>query len=151
MIERGGLLLRAQLQLKLSGDHRDERRIHVCLRHGAAREQSPLAIDIVLLEIDVLLRQIDQGGQRFEIALQIGEIGAYRIEFALCLLERELERGRVDDKQLVAGVDVLALLHRDASDLAGNIRCDQHLLGTDIGVVGGDVASAGEIEDQAAG
>ena len=65
-------------------------------------------------------------------------------------LQREPERRRIDVEQHVAGGDVLALLHRDASDLAGNVGRDQHLLGPDIGVVGGDVAAARQIEDEPA-
>ncbi len=53
----------------------------------------------------------------------------------------------IDLEQLVAGLDVLALAHDDARDLAGDVRRDQHLLRADIGVVGGDVAARAEIEE----
>jgi hypothetical protein len=44
---------------------------------------------------------------------------------------------------------MLAFADSDIDDLAGNVRSDQNLLRTDIGIVGGDVAPAGKIDAQA--
>ena len=68
------------------------------------------------------------------------------VQLGACLRHRQLERHRVDLEQGVAGRDLLAFLHRDADDLAGNVGGDQNLLRADIGVVGGHVAAAVEIE-----
>jgi hypothetical protein len=44
---------------------------------------------------------------------------------------------------------VLAFADGDMDDLAGDVRCNQNLLGADIGIVGRDVAAAGEIDAEA--
>ena len=105
-----------------------------------------LAVDVLLLELDGLLREIDQLGERGEIAFEVVVIGANGFELALRLAHGELERHRIDFEQHVAGRHVLALLHRDADDLAGNVRRDQHLLRADVGVVGRDVAAAHQVD-----
>ena len=105
-----------------------------------------LAVEVVLLELDVLLGEIDQRDERFERRRQLVVVAARGCELGLRLLEREAVGDRIEREQLIAGLDVLALDHGDVDDLVGNIRRDQHLLRADVSVVGGDVAAAGEIE-----
>src|SRR5262249_32800369 len=98
---------------------------------------------------DVLVREIGEGVQRFEIALELVEVAACGVELGFGLRECERERLAVETEQLVAGIDVLAFADSDIDDLAGNVRSDQNLLRADIGIVGGNVASAGKIDAQA--
>ncbi len=84
------------------------------------------------------------------IGFQIIVVGLRLVERCLCLLKRETEWDGIDFEQFVAGFDALAFFHQHFLDLAGNVRRDENLLCADIGVVGGRIAPAGQIECDAA-
>jgi hypothetical protein len=95
------------------------------------------------------LRELDHARHRLVVGQEIGVLGAHRGDARLGLGERETERLGVDLEQHVTDLHALAFAHHDLGDLARDIRRHQHLLGADIGVVGGHVAAAGEIDGKA--
>jgi hypothetical protein len=136
--------------VRAGGDQTGGGIVEVELRADLLVDQLLLAFDVALLQVDALLRKIEHLAVDFDVGDQIVIGGLGLFELRLGLVERELERLAVDLEQLVALLDVLALLHHDLDDLAGDIRRDQHLLRADIGVVGADIAAAIEIEHQTA-
>ena len=143
--------MNSQLVLQARRHQGRQRAVEIDLRGRAPLDQLALAGDVALLELDVLVGQLHQQGERLVIALEIGEIGAHAVELALRLEHRQPERHRVDLEQFVARRHMLAFLHQDTADLAGNVGRDEHLLGPDIGIVGRDVAAAREEEGQSTG
>ena len=109
-----------------------------------------LRFDVALLQIDALLREVEHLSVDFDVGDQILISGPGLFELGLGLVERKLERFGIDLEQLIARLDVLAFLHHDLDDFAGDVGRDQHLLSADIGVVGGHVAAAIEIEHEPA-
>src|SRR5262249_5810646 len=77
------------------------------------------------------------------------EVAARGVELGFGLGKCERERLAVKTEQLVTRIDVLTFADSDFNDLAGNVRSDQNLLRTDIGIVGGNIAPAGKIDAQA--
>ncbi len=111
-VERGRLLLDANCTCSSRGDQRRRWR---CRGRPASRRDFGGSVVLrstsLCLSVDVLLAELDQLVERFEVALQVVEIGAHAVELALRLAQREAERRRIDLEQHVAGGDVLALLH----------------------------------------
>ncbi len=64
LAERGVALLDGELRLQLRGHQRGAGGIDVGLRAGLRFHQRELAIEVALLELDILLRQIDQRDER---------------------------------------------------------------------------------------
>jgi hypothetical protein len=149
LIERGVALLAGELRLQLGRHHGGFRGIDVgagaCLRI----HQRALAVDVALLQFDVFLGERGQRVERLQIRLQLVVVAARGIEVALGCFKRQAIGLGVECEQHVARLDVLAFDHGDPDDLAGDVGRDQHLLRADIGVVGGDVAPAQEIEGAA--
>ncbi len=136
------------------GPRRDQRRRWRCRDRAASRSCSWPAADLrstsfcfrsIVCCIRSAICSID-----LDVGDQIVVGGARLLQRRLGLVHRELVGHRVDLEQLVALVDLLALLDDDPGDLAGDVGRDQHLLRADIGVVGGHVAAAVQIERDAA-
>ena len=145
-----GELLLDELRLRARGDESGGGIVEVELRADLLLDQRLLAIDVALLQVDALLREVEHLAVDLDVGDQIVIGGLGLLELGLGLVERELERHGIDLEQLVARLDVLAFLHHDLDDLAGDVGRDQHLLRADIGVVGGHVAAAIEIEHEPA-
>ena len=64
---------------------------------------------LVLVALPALIAGHDELGVAIEIALRALELRLVSLSGRLCLIERGLERPRVDLKQRIAGFDVLAL------------------------------------------
>ena len=105
-----------------------------------------LAIEVGLIGGDALAPQLDLLAEARKRALEVVEIGLDARQPRLGLLRRQAVGHRVDREQLVARRQQLALGDGDAHDLARHLRRDQHLLGADVGIVGGHIAPAHEIE-----
>jgi len=82
-------LLLGELRLQLRRHQSRHGGVDIGLRAGAAREQLALAVDVALLERDVLLRQVGERGQRAERALGLVVVAARGRELGLCLLHRQ--------------------------------------------------------------
>jgi hypothetical protein len=106
------------------------------LRSRLRTQQLALAIDIVLLELDIFPGEVSQGVERFKVGLQFVEIAARGIELRLCLLKGESEGLAIQRKQFVARIDVLALTDCDVCNLARDIGRDEDLLCADVSIVG---------------
>jgi hypothetical protein len=149
LVEDVRALLHGEFRLQLRGDQPG---IGVVEIRGGSRQtlgQRRLALDVALLDLDGLLRELDQSPECLQVALQLVEIDANGIKLALRLSEREAERRRIDLEQHVARGDMLAFLHDGAGDPAGHVGRDQHFLRADVGIVGGNITAAGEIEPKA--
>ena len=110
--------------------------------------QLRLAVEIGLGGGQALARQLGLPGHARQIGLEGSEIALHAHQPGLGLLGGEAIGLGVDGEELIARFEQLALAHGDAHDLAGNLGRDQHLLGADVGVVGGDVAATENIECQ---
>ena len=119
--------------------------VDVDLRARPAGDQRLLALQVALLDLDVLLASSASRVSDCRLDFRIAKSVRTLASLALACWRAKPERLRVDLEQLVAGLDALALAHQHARDLAGDVGRDQHLGAPDIGVVGGDVAAAAEI------
>ena len=124
-------------------------RIEVELRAAAVGHQRRFAFDVLALQLGGLLRKLDHARHRLVVGQKIGVIGADAGDARFRLLQRKAERLGIDLEQHVADLHALAFAHHHLADLAGDVRRHQHLLRADIGVVGGHVAAAGEIDGKA--
>ncbi len=110
---------------------------------GIAIEGCPIRIDLGLLRRSLFLGSHVVGLQRPELQLGLPKI-------RLRLIDGELELGRIEAEQHLALLHRLTLPHHDLIDQAGDVRGDVQDVALDIGVLGSDVASAGQPIDQAA-
>ena len=148
LVERIVALLAGVLRLQLRRHQSAGCGVDIGLRAGLRRHQLALAIDVALLEVDVLLRQVGERAERCQVALELGVIAARGVQLGLRRRQRQLIGLGIERHQFIAGLDVLALAHGDADDLAGDVRRDQYFLRADIGVVGADIAPAGHIDTE---
>ena len=114
------------------------------LRAGAVADQRGLAVDVALLELDGLLRELDQPARAtarlvFRLAKSVRTLAslASRLRAPRC----GTARGSIANSTSPA-LTRWPSRTTTRADLAGNVRRDQHLLRADIGVVGRDVAAA---------
>ena len=89
LAERGVALLDGELRLQLRRHQRGAGGIDIGLRAGLRLHQRELAIEVVLLELDVLLREVDQRDERFERRRQLVVVAARAGELGLRGIERE--------------------------------------------------------------
>ena len=91
---RIGKLLLDELGLRARGHHRIRRIVEVELRADIALDQRLFAIDVALLQVDRLLRQIEHLAVDFDVGDQIVIGGPGLLELCLGLVDRKLERHR---------------------------------------------------------
>ena len=120
--------------------------VEVRLGGDALVEQALLAIERLLLEVDVVLRRLLLGHR-----LLVG--GAELLDLEPSAGERGLGAGKrdavglgVDAEQELAGRDRVVLARRDVDDPPGDVGGDRHLVLLDVGVVGRGIAAAGQPE-----
>ena len=87
-------LLDGEFGLQLCGDDRGQSSVEIGLRAGLRTDQRGLALDVALLEVDVLLREFGECVQGLEIGLQLGEIGAHGVKLGFGLRERKRNGSR---------------------------------------------------------
>jgi len=138
------------LRLRARGHHGIRRIVEIELRADLLGDQRLLALDVALLQVDRLLRQIEHLAVDFHIGdeIVVGRFGLFELRPGL--VDRKLEGNGIDLEQYVVLVDVLAFLHHDLVDFSGDVGGDQNLLRADIGIVGAHVAAAIEIEHEPA-
>jgi len=151
--------LRADLCDLLPGDGDLLRRPVILVARGIQRgfrghlrlRQLRLAVVFALCEVGVRLRQLLGFDRLAVLRLQAFDLLPLGAERGLGAIERDAEGLFVDAEQYLVLCDMLVVADRDRDDRAGHLGADRDVVRADIGVIGRDVAAAGEIEEGADG
>ena len=134
------LLLLDEGENLLRLDQRGGGGVEIDRRSRPLAQQRGLAVIVGLADLDRRLAHFDLILIALVGKLQVFVFEARRREPALRQRQGRPIGGRVDLEQFVADPDMLPFDDVDPNDGAGDLRGDHHLLGADVGVVGGDVA-----------